>query len=883
MKTDEIRRRFLEFFRTRQHRVLPPDSLVPASDPTLLFTGAGMNQFKDEFYGQGDRSLKRAATCQKCLRTGDIENVGRTASHHTFFEMLGNFSFGDYFKREAIDWAWEFMRREMGVSTDNMVVSIYEGDEEAEAIWREVAGLPDEKIFRFGEDDNFWPPNARTEGPNGPCGPCSEIYYDKGAGCGKPTCDPSCDCGRYVEVWNLVFQQFDRKPDATLPPLPMQNIDTGMGLERMARVMQGVENNFDIDIFQPVIATIADICGRSPGKNPELAPPIRRIADHARAVIFCIADGVIPSNEDRGYVVRRLLRRAVRDGVQLGIDEPFITRLIDPIIEAHAEPYPELADSRSHIETVMGEEEKAFQKTVKRGSVLLGEHVANLKRQRGSVLRGKEVFDLYQTYGFPVEMTENILAEEGMKVDMQGFLREMEAHQMLSKQGLAFADSIFVAGPLTQLHGEHGPTEFTGYHTMESVGSVIGIVRGDELAEALEEGEEAAVVLDRTPAYGESGGQVGDVGVILTEGKKPAEFRFDAVRREKGMFLHVGKLVKGRLAVGSDVVCRVDRDNRMAIARNHTATHLLHYALRQVLGEHARQSGSLVSADRLRFDFSNPTELGPEKVRRVEDMVNRKVLENEPVMSTQMSLSEAREAGAMALFGEKYGDIVRVISVGDFSRELCGGTHSERTGDVGLFRITRESSVAGGVRRIEAVTGLGVLDRLREKEETLGRLSAELSTPEADLERRTTELLAEIRSLHKEVQQEKERAARSLASGSLMDRAEPCGKARFVAARMPGTHAELRSAADVLRKSAESIVCVLASVEGDKVALVVGVSDDLTTQGLSAKEVARAASGVLGGGGGGRNDLAQAGGSNPEKLDEAFEAARALVKEKAGG
>ena len=883
MKTDEIRRRFLQFFQAREHRVLPPDSLVPASDPTLLFTGAGMNQFKDEFYGQGDRALKRAATCQKCLRTGDIENVGRTASHHTFFEMLGNFSFGDYFKRDAIAWAWEFMRQEMGVPAENMVVSIYEGDEEAEAIWREVAGLPDERIFRFGEDDNFWPPNARTEGPNGPCGPCSEIYYDKGTGCGKSTCDPSCDCGRYVEVWNLVFQQFDRKPDGTLPPLPMQNIDTGMGLERMARVMQGVENNFDIDVFQPVIAAIADICGRDPHKDPAFAPNIRRIADHARAVIFCIADGVIPSNEERGYVVRRLLRRAVRDGVQLGIDEPFMTRLIDPIIQVYADPYPELADSRSHIETVMGEEEKAFQQTVKRGSVVLGEHVANLKRQRGSVLRGKEVFDLYQTYGFPVEMTESILAEEGMKVDMQGFLREMEAHQMLSKKGAAFADSVFVAGPLSQLQGEHGPTEFTGYHTMESVASVIGIIRGEELADALEEGQEAVLVLDRTPAYGEAGGQVGDHGVILGEGKRPAQFRFDSVRREKGLFLHVGRLTEGRLEVGSEVVCRVDRENRLAIARNHTATHLLHYALRQVLGEHARQSGSLVSAERLRFDFSNPTELGPENLRRVEDLVNRKVLENEPVMSTQMSLSEAREAGAMALFGEKYGDIVRVVSVGDFSRELCGGTHSERTGDVGLFRITRESSVAGGVRRIEAVTGMAVLERLREREEVLARLASELSTPEADLERRTTELLAEIRTLQKEVQQEKERAARSLASGSLMDRAEPCGKARFVAARMPGSHAELRSAADVLRKSAEGIVCVLASTEGGKVALVAGVSDDLAKEGLSAKEVARAAAAVLGGGGGGRDDLAQAGGSNPEKLDEAFEAARALVREKAGG
>ena len=883
MKTDEIRKRFLEFFQARDHRVLPPDSLVPASDPTLLFTGAGMNQFKDEFYGQGDRTLRRAATCQKCLRTGDIENVGRTASHHTFFEMLGNFSFGDYFKRDAIAWAWQFMREEMGVPERSMVVSIYEGDDEARAIWKEVAGLPDSRIFRFGEGDNFWPPNARTEGPNGPCGPCSEIYFDKGAGCGKPTCDPSCDCGRYVEVWNLVFQQFDRKPDGTLPPLPMQNIDTGMGLERMARVMQGVDNNFDIDVFLPVIAVISDICGRDPRKDPAVAPNIRRIADHARAVMFCIADGVIPSNEERGYVVRRLLRRAVRDAVQLGVDEPFMTRLIDPIVQVFRDPYPELADSRSHMETVIGEEEKAFQKTVKRGTVVLGEHVANLKRQRGSVLRGKEVFDLYQTYGFPVEMTESILAEEGMSVDMQGFVREMEAHQMLSKKGAAFADSVFVSGPLSKLHGEHGPTEFTGYHTMESVARVIGIIQDEEMVSVLQEGQKAVVVLDRTPAYGEAGGQVGDHGLILLEGSRPAEFRFSAVRREKGLSLHVGKLQRGRLEVGAEVVCRVDRENRLAIARNHTATHLLHYALREVLGEHARQSGSLVSAERLRFDFSNPTELGPDKLRLVEDLVNRKILDNDPVLSTQMSLSEAREAGAMALFGEKYGDIVRVISIGDYSRELCGGTHCQRAGDVGLCRIIRESSVAGGVRRIEAVSGLGVLDRLRERESLIARLAEELNSPEVDLERRAKELLAEIRSLQKDVQQERERAARSLASGSLMDRAERCGRARLVLARMSGTYPELRSAADVLRKSSEGIVCVLASTDGDKVALVVGVSEDLLGSGLSAKEIAQQAAVILGGGGGGRGDLAQAGGADPAKLDEAFDKARQMVREKTGG
>jgi len=880
MKTDDIRRRFLDFFRRLNHRIVPPDSLVPASDPSLLFTGAGMNQFKDEFYGRGDRSLKRAATCQKCLRTGDIEQVGQTASHHTFFEMLGNFSFGDYFKREAIEWAWQFMRREMEVPEARMVVSIYEADDEAAAIWQDAIGLPEGKVFRFGEKENFWPPSARTQGPNGPCGPCSEIFFDKGGGCGKPTCDPSCDCGRFIEVWNLVFQEYDRQEDGTLAPLPMCNIDTGMGLERMARVMQGVESNFEIDIFQPVMEVIFGVCGFRPALNDARLPYLRRIADHARAVIFCIGDGVIPSNEERGYVVRRLLRRAVRDAHQLGVDRPFMASLVDPIIEVFQDPYPELAEARAHIETVLAEEEKSFQRTVKRGSNLLAQHIANLKRQRATALRGKEVFNLYQTYGFPVEMTESILAEEGMQVDMQGFLHEMAAHQQLSKKGAAFEEAVFVMGPLTRLQEQNPPTEFTGYSTLESVGSVIGIVQDDALVDAVDVGDQATAVLDRTPAYGEAGGQVGDHGWILPETGEGAQFEFETVRREKGFFLHVGRVLSGRLTVGSRVLCRVDKETRMAVARNHTATHLLHNALRQVLGEHAKQSGSHVSADRLRFDFANPTELGAERLRQIEDLVNQKILQNDSVISTRMSLSEARESGAIALFGETYGDIVRVISVGDYSRELCGGTHCDRTGQIGLFRVTRESSVAGGVRRIEAVTGFGVLARLRRREEQVGSLSELLGTPDEDLLRRVRELQDEIRSLQKQVQQEKERAARRVASGSLLEQAQQVGRARLILARMEGGVSELRSAADVLRKANEGLACLLASTDGGKVAFVAAVSADLVKEGLSARELAREAAAIVGGSGGGRDDLAQGGGSNVAGLEQAFERVRQLVRER---
>jgi alanyl-tRNA synthetase len=882
MKTDRIRSRFLEFYRERDHRIVPPDSLVPAHDPSVLFTGAGMNQFKDEFYGRGDRSLKRAATCQKCLRTGDIEEVGDD-THNTFFEMLGNFSFGDYFKREAIEWGWQFMTREMGLPEESLVVTVFDEDNEAEQVWREVIGLPPEKIFRFGEGDNFWPENARSEGPDGPCGPCSEIHFDTGRGCGKPTCDTSCDCGRYVELYNLVFQQYDRQPDASLAPLPKRNIDTGLGLERIARALQGVPSIFDIDIFRPLMRRVAEVCRQPADPTPKAVSQMRRIADHIRAVTFCIAEGVLPSNEERGYVVRRLLRRAVRDGVQLGVEEPFLTRLIDPIVEAYAEPYPELADSRSHVETVVAEEEKAFQKTVRRGSGLLAQHVADLKREHVRVLPGREVFDLYQTYGFPVEMTESLLAEEGMEADVGGFMREMEAHQQLSKQASAFGGAVFVTGPVSRLQEQHAGTEFIGYTTLEGRGKVIGVVSEDALLEAAEAGQEVALVLDRTPAYGEAGGQVGDLGVIVTEEEGGGEFEFHTVRREKGFFLHVGRVVSGRFAPGTAVVGRVERENRMAIARNHTATHLLHYALRQVLGEHAKQAGSHVSPDRLRFDFSNPTELGPKRLRQIEDLVNERTLADDPVVTTHMGLSEARASGAVALFGETYGEVVRVVSIGDYSRELCGGTHCATTGQIGLCRITRESSVAGGVRRIEAVTGLCVLDRLRQREEQIAEVCRLLNTQEDDLLRRAGELPGELRALQRQISQERERAARQAASGSLLDRAEEVGGVRFVAAPFEGAPGELRSAADVLRKENDGLVCVLTSADKGKVALVVGVSADLVEAGISAQKLARAAAEVLGGGGGGRDDLAQAGGPNADRLDEALDRVRQALRDRAAG
>ncbi len=862
---------------------MPPDTLVPGGDSSLLFTGAGMNQFKDEFYGRGGRSLKRAATCQKCIRTGDIERVGHTASHHTFFEMLGNFSFGDYFKHEAILWAWQFMREQMEVPAENMVVSIYEDDEDAAGIWGDSIGIAGEKIYRYGEGENFWPANVRSEGPDGPCGPCTEIFYDRGpgAGCGSSACEPSCECERFVEVWNLVFQEYDRREGGELEPLPMKNIDTGMGLERMARVMQNVPTNFDIDAFAPLIDRIAEITGQLYRHNTAPAPMIRRIADHARAVFFCIADGVIPSNEERGYVVRRLLRRAVRDGVQLGTEGEFLTELIEPVVAAFGDNYPELKESREHIRTVVGQEEKAFQRTVRRGSAVLSEHIANLKRQKSTLLRGKEVFDLYQTYGFPVEMTESILHEHNMSADVQGFLGELERHQKRSKASSVFDEDVFARGPLSQLQQHHQPTEFTGYRTLESEGEVVGIIAGSELQDSAEEGSKVQLVLDRTPAYGESGGQKGDSGVIESLEGDRWRFIFDAVQREKGFFLHNGRVEEGRVRTGKRAVCRVDKQRRRATARAHSATHLLHYALRKVLGEHAGQSGSSVGPDRLRFDFSNPADLSAGQLRAVEDIVNDRVLADLPVSATRMSRSEAQEIGAMALFGEKYDDVVRVISIGDLSMELCGGTHCERSGEIGLFKIISETSVAGGIRRIEALTGLESLSRLREREDLIDRLCDELGTQQENLPSRVEELQKHIRNTEKELEKAREDAVRRMASGGgLMEEAEEVEGIRAVFKELEGGHKALRSAADVLRKNNTMLVCLLAARQEDgKVALVAAASEDLVERGLSASEIAVAAARVLGGGGGGRDDLAQAGGADPSQLPGAFEAARECIRQ----
>ncbi|MFW6164033.1 MAG: alanine--tRNA ligase, partial [Planctomycetota bacterium] len=705
MKTDEIREQFLAFFEARGHARLPSDSLVPSNDPTLLFTGAGMNQFKDEFQGKGRvrQGITRAATSQKCFRADDLDRVGHTVCHHTFFEMLGNFSFGDYFKREAIAWGWELLLDVYGFDPADLSVSIYQDDEEAYAIWREAVGVPEAKIYRFGEHENYWPADAPSTAPAGTlCGPCTEIFYDYGpeTGCGRPECDPSCDCDRYVEVWNLVFQQFRKRGDGSLDPLPTQNIDTGAGLERLAAVLQGVRSDYETDIFVPIVRQIVDVTGREPEPGTPDQVRVRRIADHVRGAVFCICDGVLPGNRGRGYVLRRILRRASRDGNERGLDEPFLYRIVPTVVEVMQGGYPDLVDRRENIARIVQAEEQSFLGTLTRGSAILAERIDTLKDAGETALPAPVAAELWDTYGFPFEMTEGICAEQGLTVDREGFEAAMAERQAGS--GPMEAGQVFDTSALAQVKDVAQPTEFLGYDEARADASVVALVVDDELVDEAPEGSEVTVVLDRTPFYGEAGGQVGDVGELATE---HARIAVADTRRADHYFHHHGTVLSGTVRTGDGVRAAIDAQRRDAVRRNHTATHLLHWALRKVLGEHVEQAGSLVAADRLRFDFTHFAPMTPQEVERVEELVNERILENAEVAAQETSLAEARAQGAMALFGEKYGERVRMVSVGDFSKELCGGTHCRRTGDIGLFKVVGETGIAAGVRRIEAVTG----------------------------------------------------------------------------------------------------------------------------------------------------------------------------------
>jgi alanyl-tRNA synthetase len=889
METNVIRKKYLSFFERKGHVILPSDSLIPGDDPTLLFTGAGMNQFKDMFLGKGKLDIKMATTCQKCLRTGDIENVGKTPMHHTFFEMLGNFSFGDYFKSEAIELAWEFMLHEMKLPEERLLVSIYQDDDESYEIWLKKIGVPKDKIYRFGEKENFWPANAPSEGPNGPCGPCSEIFYDRGqdVGCGRKDCAPDCDCDRFVEVWNLVFTQFDRRDEGVLKPLPNKNVDTGMGLERMASVMQGVNTNFEIDIFKPIIQNISEFVEVKYDRQTENGKLMNRIADHIRAIIFCISDGVLPGNEGRGYVERRLLRRAVRDGLKLGKKDSFLYKIVPVVAEVMKEPYPEIKQRRENIARIIKNEEERFHETLLMGSKRLEELMGELRKSGKKVLSGVDAFKLHDTFGFPLDMAEEILEENNLLIDKKGFEKEMDMQRKRAKTSSQMKGGIFDEGPLSKIKEITKETVFLGYENYESESKVIGLIVNEQLVDSAEAGQEVHIVLEQTPFYAEAGGQVGDTGIIQTRHAKLATASLPQARVEicntkilNNIIVHIGKVIEGKISKNENVISKIDVKRRAAIKRNHSATHLLHYILRKVIGQHAEQSGSLVAPDRLRFDFHHFTGVKKSELLRIEDLMNEKIMENTQIITQEMTLSEAKATGAVALFGEKYGENVRVVSIGDYSRELCGGTHVNNTGEIGLFRIISESSIAAGIRRIEAVTGKKALAKINRKEEILERLCNILDVQENTIIQRTEELIQQLKSLRKEAQKTKKESVQKY-SANLIANAKEISGVKIVTEIMEGAGVEdLRKAADSLRKKLGSVAIILGTTENGKVILITALSNDLVKKGLNAGNIAKDMAKIIGGGGGGRADMAQTGGQSPNKINEAIDYAFKIIQEK---
>jgi len=862
MKTDELRESYLRFFESKGCVRKPSDVLVPRDDPTVLFTPAGMNQFKAQFLGVGKLEFTRATTCQMCLRTGDIQNVGVTAYHHTFFEMLGNFSFGDYFKEEAVHWAWEYLtdKNWLGLAPDRLSVTVYLDDDEAFNIWTKKIGLPANRVRREDENENFWPAGAPSNGPDGVCGPCSEIYYQAP---GSP---------KSVEIWNLVFTQFNRvgAPPNNLRPLPKKNIDTGMGLERTASVLQGVPSNFEIDILRPLCLAAAEAVGIKYEFAGTHGRPIRRIADHVRAITFCIHEGVSPGSEKESYVVRQLLRRALLEGYLLGRHEPFLHTLVPAVVRAMKAPYPEIAKTEKTVAEVIEQEERQFLGVVEKGLAKFERCVEKARSSGSGKISGDEAFDLHQTDGFLIELTEAMAAQKNLAVDLERFKYRMNEHKIGSGSG-AFLDSVMAEGPLDAVRKSAGATEFLGYEAVEGEGEVVGIIAEKQLVDQLEELSHAtpvAIVLDRTPFYGEAGGQVGDVGTLTAEG-----CRFDVIdtQRDGSLILHIGHLQKGRLQVGQKLTAKVDDERRAAIRRAHSATHLLHFALRKTLGETATQRGSKVEKDHFRFDFAHKRALTPEEILAVEDEINARIAEGAPVLTRVLRLEEAKKLGAMALFGEKYPDPVRVVSMGQFSVELCGGTHLSNTGQVGICKVVSEESVATGVRRVVALTGPRALQRIRDTENLLKELMGHLKTTQAeDLPRRLVALQDELREAKKQLEAETSKSVAEDAE-ELFTKAEEVGGVKIIAQKTDLTNRDtLREFIDRLRGKGRSVAIVLGSANDGKVALTAAVSKDLVQRGISAADCVRTAAKIVGGGGGGRPDLAEAGGKHPEKLIEAI-------------
>ncbi|MBJ2127530.1 alanine--tRNA ligase [Alteromonas sp. IB21] len=862
LSTADLRNKFIDYFKSHGHQAVASSSLVPADDPTLLFTNAGMNQFKDCFLGAEKRSYTRAVSSQRCVRAGgkhnDLENVGYTARHHTFFEMLGNFSFGDYFKKEAIEFAWNFLTKEIGLPKEKLLVTVYSEDDEAFDLWENHIGVPKEKIIRISTSDNFW-----SMGDTGPCGPCSEIFYDHGAHIwGGPPGTPEEDGDRFIEIWNLVFMQFNKQTDGTMEPLPKPSIDTGMGLERISAILQNVHSNYEIDLFQNLIKSAASIVGTEDLENKSL----RVIADHIRSCSFLICDGVMPSNEGRGYVLRRIIRRAVRHGYQLGADDIFFYKLVSSLAKEMGDAYPELVDQLPVIEKVLRVEEEQFSKTLARGMAILNDTLETLE---GDTVPGDVVFKLYDTYGFPTDLTNDVAREHDLKIDEEGFEAAMQAQRARAQQA-----SNFGADYNSKLAIDH-MTSFTGYTDVEGQANVVELIADNAFVDTLEDGQEGVVVLDSTPFYAESGGQAGDKGVLRVAN---GEFVVTDTQKMGNAFAHKG-VVKGKVTKGDTATAAIDLANREAIKKNHSATHLLHAALREILGEHVTQKGSLVEAPRMRFDFSHFEAVTAQQLVEIERRVNQEIRANHTLATELMDLEEAKASGAMALFGEKYDEKVRVVTMGPFSVELCGGTHVSRTGDIGLFKITSEAGIASGVRRIEAVTGEQALEVVQAQQATLSSLSSLLKTDSQNVVDRVVSLQNQTKELEKALNSAKQKLASQQGADMLSNAVEING-VKVLIANLEGVEAKsLRSMMDDIKNRIGEGIVVLGVANESKVNLIAGVTKNLINK-VKAGELVNFVASQVGGKGGGRPDMAQAGGDNPENLGQALDSVNAWLQDK---
>ena len=869
---NELRQMFLDFFESKGHLVMNSFSLVPQNDNSLLLINAGMAPLKPYFTGAEIPPRTRVATCQKCIRTGDIENVGKTARHGTFFEMLGNFSFGDYFKHEAIAWSWEFLTKVVGLDENRLYPSVYEEDDEAFDIWNKEIGVPADRIFRFGKEDNFWEHGA------GPCGPCSEIYYDRGEkyGCGKPGCTVGCDCDRYMEVWNNVFTQFENDGEGHYETLKQKNIDTGMGLERLAVVVQDVDSIFDVDTLCALRNKVCEVAGKTYGVNHEDDVSIRLITDHMRSATFLISDGVMPTNEGRGYVLRRLIRRAARHGRLLGIEGPFLEKLSETVIEGSKDGYPELEEKKTFILNILHNEESQFNKTIDQGLKILADLEAEMKEAGKSVLGGSDAFRLYDTYGFPIDLTKEILEEKGYTIDEDGFKEEMEVQRKRARESRAVSNYMGADATVYDEIDRNITTEFDGYDKLEAASKVTVLTTETEIVDSLMEGQKGTIFVERTPFYATMGGQEGDTGVITTAN---GVFRVeDTIKLRGGKYGHVGVMESGMISNGDEVTLKVDEQERKDTCKNHSATHLLQKALKTVLGAHVEQKGSLVNPTRLRFDFAHFQAMTPEEIAETEALVNKEIQAALPVTTQIMGIEEAKKTGAMALFGEKYGDEVRVVSMGDFSVELCGGTHVANTANITLFKIVSEAGVAAGVRRIEALTGNNVIEYYRQMEENLHTIAKTLKTSPAEITEKITHLQKEVKELQSENESLKSKMAQD-SLGNVMDQVVEVKGVKVLASAVDGVDMNgLRDLGDQLKEKLGEGVVVLASAKDGKVSLLAMATQGAMDKGAHAGNLIKAAAAIVGGGGGGRPNMAQAGGKNPDKIPEAIAKVAELVE-----